>query len=510
MDTFPWWNEEQIEFQKKLEDFVNKNRPKTEEAYWAKRFPWDVMKEVAKAGIMGAGVPKEYGGLGLGATGSCIAAEQLGRLCVVGHIFVVSMLGGLHQLKVFGTESQKKRWLGQIAKGEKLGAVCITEIFAGSDAAAIKTSAVKEGDEWILNGKKRFITGAGPAHRYCVYAQTSDNLADIKSYKHLTAFIVEKGTPGFHLEKINSLIGIDNVPNGYLDFNNVRLTDENKIGEVGKGWEVMMSGLNFERLIGSAVMSGGIWDAACLVSHFTKRRYQFRQPTRGFVNNQFIIADMIMRSKIARMITFYTALLLDSGKEPAIESSIAKLINTNYAMETGLAGVQAIGGDGLTKFYPIERLIRDAKIGQIVAGTNEIQKLIIYRTAMFAMEKDLRLPYRLQMHPELKVPCATIDPSPFQGKEINEENILKVLAEDYRVNPGIYMTVDDIKNIIGGSRVKIREVLEKLAEQKLVVIQKDRKDKIDMAIAQYTGLRKAYPLEHYKWFPDWYAEEDMF
>ncbi|NVM55807.1 MAG: acyl-CoA/acyl-ACP dehydrogenase, partial [Candidatus Helarchaeota archaeon] len=254
IEPFWWWTDEQKALAKDVDEFVDAHFEETEEAFWAKRFPWKTMEKVSTKGYMGAGVPKEYGGLELGATGSCIVAEALGRLYAVGHVFVVSMLGGLHQLLVFGTESQKQKYLKQISEGKVLGAVCITEPFAGSDAANVFTTATKEGGKWIINGKKRMITGAGVAGRYFFYAKTSDDPEERRQYRHITAFVADRGTKGFTLEKINALIGFDNVPNGYLDFENVELSDEQRVGEVGQGWQVMMSGLNFERLIGAAVV----------------------------------------------------------------------------------------------------------------------------------------------------------------------------------------------------------------------------------------------------------------
>lgn len=159
MEPFPWWTDEQKSFAEELQKFVIENIPKAEKAFWARKFPMDIVREVQNKGYFGAAVPKRYGGLELGATGACIAAEQLGRLYAVGHVFVVSQLGGIHQLLHFGTEEQKVEWLPKIAKGQ-LGAVCITEPFAGSDAASVWTTASKEGDEWVIMGRKRYITGA--------------------------------------------------------------------------------------------------------------------------------------------------------------------------------------------------------------------------------------------------------------------------------------------------------------------------------------------------------------
>lgn len=505
METFPWWTDEQKKFAEELQVFTIQNLPKAEKAFWARTFPMEIVREVQKRGYFGTAVPKKYGGLELGATGACIAAEQLGRLYAVGHVFVVSQLGGTHQLLHFGTEEQKQEWLTKIAKGQ-LGAVCITEPFAGSDAASVWTTARKEGDEWVIMGKKRYITGAGPAERYFVYTKTSNDPEAKGKYRHLTAFIVEKGTPGFSLEKINELIGFDNVPNGYLNFDDVRVPDFNRIGDVGAGWAIMTSGLNFERLVASAVVGGGLEDIIRMVIYYTNRRVQFNQQTNRFVNNQFKIADMITMNKLARIITYYTAMLLDNGQNPAVEASIAKLLNTDYAVQTGLDAVQIVAGDGLTKFYPMERLVREGKIGQIVAGTNEVQKLIIYRMGALSY---LDMPFRLRMDPDLGVPVLSLDEGPWKGKEITEDVLLKVLAEDYRTNPGLYMTLEDLEKETGLEQGKLLELIASLEKKNLVATFKDRRGNVIMVKANYEGLRKAYPAEHYRWFPDWFDPEEL-
>lgn len=507
-EPFFWWNDQQIDIYKDVRQFVDDHFEEAETYFWNTKFPWPLVKKVAKKGYFGAGVPKEYGGLELGATGGCIVAEQLGRLYAVGHVFTVSMLAGLEQILRFGTEEQKQDWLPKIASGEELGALCITEPFAGSDAANIFTTAEKDGDEWIINGKKRFITGAGVSDRYFIYAKTSDNPGDRKQYGHLTAFIVEKGRPGFTLEKINSLIGFDNVPNGYLDFDHVRIPDENRMGAIGKGWNVMMAGLNFERLIGAAVFGGLFEDIVSLLFYFTKRRVQFNRSTVQFPGIQNEIADIIAKAKVARLFSYYCAKLLDDGKEPMIEASISKMMNTEFVREVGIKAIQVLGGDGLSKFLPVERILREAKIGEIVAGTNEVQKMIIYRFS--AMLPQYNKAIRFRWNEEVNAPIISKRDSKFKGLEVNEDNILKVIAHDYKVNPGLYMTPDDVREDIGGSRSEIKKIFESLIEQNLIVAHRDRQDKIVLVKATYKGLQRAFPKEYYQWYPEWYEDSDKF
>ncbi|MHA1412479.1 MAG: acyl-CoA dehydrogenase family protein, partial [Promethearchaeota archaeon] len=322
------------------------------------------------------------------------------------------------------------------------------------------------------------------------------------------AFVVEKGTPGFTLEKINPLIGFDNVPNGYLDFDHVRIPDENRIGEVGKGWTVMMAGLNFERLIGASVFGGLFEEILQLVFNYTKRRVQFKRQTIQFPGIQSEIADIITKARVARVYSYYCAKLLDEGREPMVEASISKLINTEYGREVAVKAVQILGGDGLTKFYPVERILREAKIGEIVAGTTEVQKMIIFRFS--SMMKEYNESMRMRWDDKINAPIISKRDSRFKGLELNEENVLKVIAHDYKVNPGLYMTPDDVREDIGGSRSKIKSILESLEQKGLIVAHRDRQGKVILVKATYEGLQKAFPKEYYKWFPDWYSDSDKF
>ncbi|MBD3194436.1 MAG: acyl-CoA dehydrogenase [Candidatus Lokiarchaeota archaeon] len=507
-ESYFWWTEEQKKVAREVGQFVEENFTAAEEYYWKKEFPWHLVKRVAEKGYFGAGIPREYGGMELGATGSCIVAEELGRLYAVGHVFVVSMLAGLEQILKYATEEQKKKWLPKLAKGDELGAVCITEPFAGSDAANVMTTAEKDGDEWIINGKKRYITGAGVSDRYFIYAKTSEEKSDRKQYAHLTSFLVEKGTPGFSLERINPLIGFENVPNGYLSFEDVRIPDENRIGPVGKGWNVMMAGLNFERLIAGAVFVGTLKDIIKLLFHYTQRRVQFRRTTDRYQGNQNEIAEIISMYRMGRVFSYYCAKEIDDGKEPMINSSIAKMVISEYVRKAGQKAIQVMGGDGLTKFYFAERLMREGKIGEIVAGTTDIQKMIIYRFS--SMLPDYNASMRMRWNEDINAPIISNADSKFKGFEVNEENILKVIAHDYKVNPGLYMTIDDIREDIGTGRSKTRKIVESLEEQGLVVTYRDRASNIKLVKATYVGLQKAFPKEYYEWYPEWYADADKF
>ena len=292
----------------------------------------EVWESMAELGWMGIAIPEEYGGMGLGVTGATIVGEELGRMPGLGSgIYAATMLGGVHQITDFGTEEQKSRFLTRIAGGE-LGAIALTEPFVGTDTAQIETTARRDGDRYIINGKKRFVTGAGVANRYMLYARTSDDPEVIGRNRHITGFMLEKGMPGFTIEKISELIGLENMHNGYLNMDDVTVPLENRIADEGQGWRVMMSGLNYERVICASLAIGSFREMLRSVVSYGQRRIQFDQPTINILTNQFKVADIIMELKLARLSTYYAAHLLDSGEQAAVESSICKLYGYDMLM----------------------------------------------------------------------------------------------------------------------------------------------------------------------------------
>lgn len=509
MEPFPWWTDEQKEFAERVSAFAEKVLPRDEETRWTREIPWDIFEKIAEEGFTGAGVPKEYGGLGLGATGASIASEAFSRMPGTGRLFVGNMLGGLRQVIEFGTDEQKKRFLPKIAKAKKedIGAIVITEPFVGTDAAAIEMTAERQGDDYVLNGKKRYIVSAGVANRYMVYARTSSEPEARKKYRHLTAFIVEKGTPGFSVEKINEIIGFENIQNGVLDFHDAPVPVANRIGEEGEGWRVMTGGLNFERTLICAQSIGWMGELLRNVVPYAQRRVQFGKRTIDFINNQFKIADLIITLKVARLLTYYTAYLWDLGWDTTLESNIAKVFNCEGAQAASLDAIQVMGGDGVTPFYPLAAIMKVAKVENIAGGTMEACRMVIHRTAMRQMADDLKVPRRV-IHEELGVPV-TASSKPKKNDALNEETLLKVLAEDYRVNPGLHMSLDDIKQYFHVQDDKLEQALLDLEGKGLARLYRDRKG-IALAKATYEGLNRAFPLDHYKWFPDWVREENIF
>ncbi|MBW1801057.1 MAG: acyl-CoA/acyl-ACP dehydrogenase [Deltaproteobacteria bacterium] len=509
MDVFPWWTDEQKAFAERVTALAKEILPRDEETRWKREFPWDIFERIAGEGITGAGVPKAYGGLGLGATGACIAAEAFNRMPGTGRLFVGNMLGGLRQIIEFGTEEQKQRFLPKIAKAKKedIGAIVITEPFVGTDAASIEMGAKRKGDVYLLNGKKRYIVSAGVANRYMVYARTSEDPADRKAYRHLTGFIVEKGTPGFRVEKINEIIGFENIQNGVLDFNDAPVPAANRIGEEGEGWRVMTAGLNFERSLICAQVTGWMGEMLRNVVPYTQRLVQFGRRTSDFVNNQFKIADLLIKMQVARLLTYYTAYLWDIGSDVTLISNIAKVFNCEGTMAASLDAIQVMGGDGVTPFYPLSAIMKVSKVENIAGGTMEACRMVIYRTALRQMAEEFKMPLRV-IHEDLGVPV-TASEAPEKKKEIDDESLLRVLAEDYRVNPGLHMALEDIMQFFDVENDKLEQCLLSLEEEGLVKLYRDKKG-IALAKATYEGLNRAYPLEHYQWFPDWVTEENIF
>jgi alkylation response protein AidB-like acyl-CoA dehydrogenase len=506
MDSYPWWTDEHKAFQKEVHAFVEELMPRDAESRWKREFPWDIFEKISEKGYTGAGVPKEYGGMGLGATGACIAAEAFNRMPGPGRVFVGNMLGGLRQIIEFGTEEQKKRFLPRIAKGE-IGAIVITEPFAGTDAAAMEMTARRDGGVYILNGKKRYIVSAGVAERYMVYARTGEGPEDRKKYRHLTAFVVEKGAPGFSVEKINEIIGFENIQNGVLDFKDVPVPADQVLGKEGDGWSVMTAGLNFERTLICAQTAGWMGELLRNTVPYSQRRVQFGRPTIGFINNQFKIADLVSRVKISRLLTYYTAYLWDLGWDITLESNVAKVYNCEGAVASSLDAIQVMGGDGLTPFYPLAALMSVSKVENIAGGTMEACRMVIQRTAMKQMAEDFKMPRRV-IHEELGVPVPAAG-EPQKIPHVSEESLLRVLADDYRTNPGLHMSRDDLKDHFDVEDEELDRTLVALENKGLAKILKDKRG-IALAKATYEGLSRAFPLDHFMWFPSWVTNERIF
>jgi alkylation response protein AidB-like acyl-CoA dehydrogenase len=505
MEGYTWWKGEHNQLAHEVREFVKEFQPRAEEAWWRREFPWDIMKEMAKQGYFGLAIPAEYGGRGLGATGACIAVEEIFRLPGVGIALTSNILIGEH-ISSYGTEEQKREWLPRIVGGE-VCAIAITEPFVGTDTFNMETTAKRDENCYLLTGKKRFVTFAGMASLYMTYARTSGDSEDMRKRRHLTVFLVERGMPGFSVEKVNELIGIDNVTNGYLNLDEVPVPLANRFGKEGEGLKIMLSGLNYERVIVSAQSLAVLSEAIRTVVPFVQRRIQFGKPIIDIQTNQFKIADMIMNLKMGRLATYYAAHLLDAGQGAALESSICKVFDADMSIQTSLEAIQVMGGDGVTKFYPVERLLRDSKIWQIAGGTSEAIKNVIFRIGLREIAEDLKMQRRV-IHEELGVPVPTTSRRKKQV-QVDENTLLQVLSEDYKVNPGLYMTCKDLQEVLEVEDERLYDILISLEEKGLVKLYREGSN-IIMAKATYQGLKRANPFQYYRWFPSWVRKEDIF
>ena len=361
--------------QKMYKEFAdNEVKPFAQEVDEKEEFPIDTVKKLAKYGFMGIPFPKQYGGQGADNLAYAMAVEELSKVCGTTGV-IVSAHTSLCAAPIyeFGTEAQKQKYLTPLAKGEKLGAFGLTEPNAGTDASGQQTTAVLDGDEYIINGSKIFITNAGYADTYIVMAMTDKS----KGTKGISAFIVEKGTEGFSIGKQEHKLGIKGSATCELVFENCRIPKENLLGKEGKGFGIAMKTLDGGR-IGIAAQALGIAQGAIdeTVSYVKERR-QFGKPISYFQNTQFQVADMSTKTEAARMLVYKAAKTKDLGVTFSKEAAMAKLYASETAMEVTTKAVQLHGGYGYTREYPVERMMRDAKITEIYEGTSEVQRMVI-------------------------------------------------------------------------------------------------------------------------------------
>ena len=337
-------------------------------------FAWPIMKILAESDLFGVYLPEQYGGLGGGIMDMCLVTEELSRAC--GGIALGYAASGLGALPILlhGSDEQKARYLPDIAAGKRLAAFCITEAGAGSDAASIKTTARKEGDKYILNGTKQWITNAGEAEIYTVIALTDKT----KGIRGASAFIVEKGAKGMEFGKKEKKMGIRASATREVIFTNCEIPAANLISREGMGFIVAMKTLDTSRP-GVAAQAVGIAQGAldCALD-YARTRVQFGVPISSFQAIQHMLADMGTQVEAARSLAYAVARLVDSGaKSISKESAMAKLFASDVAMKVSVDAVQILGGYGYMRDYPVEKFMRDAKITQIYEGTNQIQRNVI-------------------------------------------------------------------------------------------------------------------------------------
>lgn len=337
-------------------------------------FPWDIMKILAESDLCGVYIEEKYGGLGGGAMELCLVTEELSRACGGIAICFAATALGTYPIILFGNDEQKQKYLPDIASGKKLAAFALTEAGAGSDAGAIATTARKEGDHYVLNGVKQWITNGGEAEVYTVIAMTDRE----KGARGASAFIVEKGTPGFDFGKKEKKLGIRASATRELIFTECKVPKENILGREGMGFIVAMKTFDKSRP-GVAAQAVGIAQGA--LDHavkYSRERKQFGKPISSFQGLQFMLADMATEVEAARALTYTVARMVDAGiKDISKGSAMVKLFASDVAMKVTTDAVQVLGGYGYMRDYPVEKYMRDAKITQIYEGTNQIQRNII-------------------------------------------------------------------------------------------------------------------------------------
>ncbi|HON11065.1 MAG TPA: acyl-CoA dehydrogenase family protein [Chitinispirillaceae bacterium] len=334
-------------------------------------FPWDVVEALANADMCGLYIPQEYGGFGGGVFELCLAVEELSKVCGGISLAMAATALGTFPILLFGNEEQKQKYLPGIAAGKTIAAFGLTEANAGSDALGMKTTAVLDGDHYVLNGTKQWITNGENASVYTVMAKTNPT----KGARGISAFIVEKGTPGFTFGKHEDKMGIRASSTTELVFQDCRIPKENLLGREGMGSIVAINTLNYSRPgVGAqalGIAAGALEDAII----YSRQRVQFGQSISSFQAVQHMLADMATQVEAARALLYSTAKTIDAGeKHFAKESAMAKLFCSDVAMKVTVDAVQVMGGYGYMREYPMEKRMRDAKITQIYEGTNQIQR----------------------------------------------------------------------------------------------------------------------------------------
>lgn len=370
-------SEEHDMIRKMVRDFAkNEVAPTAAERDEEERFDREIFDKMAELGLTGIPWPEEYGGIGSDYLAYCIAVEELSRVCASTGVMLSAhtSLAGWPIFK-FGNEEQKQKYLRPMAEGKSIGAYGLTEPGSGSDAGAMRTTAKEDGDHYVLNGSKIFITNGGVADIYVVFALTDPS----SKHKGTTAFIVESSFPGFSVGKKEKKLGIRSSPTTEIIFEDCRVPKENILGEVGEGFKIAMMTLDGGRngIAAQAVgIAQGALDAAV---DYAKERQQFGKPIAANQGIGFKLADMATSVEAARLLTYQAAWLESEGLPYGKESAMSKLFAGDAAMKVTTEAVQVFGGYGYTKDYPVERFMRDAKITQIYEGTQEIQRLVISR-----------------------------------------------------------------------------------------------------------------------------------
>ncbi|WP_347488970.1 acyl-CoA dehydrogenase family protein [Desulfoscipio sp. XC116] len=363
----------------------DKVAPRAAEIDEKDEYPWDLKELIAEQGLLGAGIPEEYGGTGAGLPSVCLIVEEIAKASASASLIVAAQELGMMPILVGGSEAQKQKYLPGIADGDQICAFALTEPNAGSDAGSVKTKAVREGDKYILSGQKCFITNGSIADVFTVFA-TVDPKAGLKG---LSAFIVEKDYPGVSVGKKEHKMGIRGSETTEVIFDNCPVPAENMMGKEGDGFKIAMMTLDRTRPVIGAQAVGIAQGALDYAVNYAKERVQFGKPIAAFQGLQFMLADMATRVEAARQLVYKAAFLIEHAAENNASatdisqfSSMSKLFASDTAMQVTVDALQILGGYGYMKEYPMERMMRDAKITQIYEGTNQIQRVVIAKNML--------------------------------------------------------------------------------------------------------------------------------
>jgi alkylation response protein AidB-like acyl-CoA dehydrogenase len=367
------FSEEQEMLRKMVREFAQKEiAGEIDRMEQEDRFPKEIISKMGELGLMGIPIPEAYGGSGMDFISYISTIHELSKVsATIGVILSVHTSVGTNPILYFGNEAQKKYYLPKLASGEYLGAFAVTEPGAGSDVGSMRTTAKIDGDDYVLNGSKVFITNGGEADTYVTFARTGEGRHDI------SAFIVEKDSPGLIIGKREKKMGLHGSSTVQLTFDQCRIPKEQLLGEKGNGFKTAMANLNIGR-IGIAAQALGIAEAALeYATSYAKEREQFGKSIAQHQGVAFKLADMATAVESAKLLTYHAASLVQRDIPCGKEASMAKLFATKTAVNTAIEAVQIYGGYGYTEDYPVERLFRDAKVTEIYEGTNEIQHIVI-------------------------------------------------------------------------------------------------------------------------------------
>ncbi len=340
-------------------------------------FPREILRPMAELGIAGLLVPEEFGGMQMSRLTGALLYEEVGKadMSTAVWLAVHNMVAGL--IFKFGNADQRQRWLPGMVSGDLLGAFSLSEAHAGSDASNIRATARRDGDDYLLNGSKFWVTSAGVADLYAVMLRTGE-----EGGHGITTFIVEKDTPGFRIGKRERKMGLHSSPTGELIFENCRVPADSRLGQEGEGLKIALSSLDGGR-VNIGAISIGVAQAALEVSTtYASEREAFGAPIGSFEGIQFLLADMAMKIESARLLVYEAAYKMDEGEPASLYAAMAKCLATDSAMQVTTDAVQVLGGAGYVRDWPVERYMRDVKVSQIFEGTNQIQRLVIARALL--------------------------------------------------------------------------------------------------------------------------------